>query len=115
MGQPTTQGRVVGYPAQFQEALQLGDHDGGFMDAVPGWGASLRDGVSGVDAEFVVQDWSADAVGDEGVPVSLDNGSEALAVLGFQVGGNGDDLVKFGLVEGGIPEDAVVALDGEIK
>eukprot|EP00977_Amphora_coffeiformis_P023177 scaffold12343_cov107-Amphora_coffeaeformis.AAC.2 len=86
-------------------------HDGGFVDTVARRATGLRGGVTSVDAEFVVEDGPVDASGSEGVPVGLDDGGEAVLVTGFKGGGNGDDRVKFSLVEGRVPEDAVVAGD----
>eukprot|EP00977_Amphora_coffeiformis_P026605 scaffold28213_cov154-Amphora_coffeaeformis.AAC.1 len=83
------------------------------MDAVAWRATGLRGGVASVDAEFVVEDGPVDASGSEGVPVGLDDGGESVPVTGFKGGGDGDDGVKFGLVEGWVPEDAVVAGDGE--
>eukprot|EP00977_Amphora_coffeiformis_P003550 scaffold684_cov104-Amphora_coffeaeformis.AAC.2 len=85
------------------------------MDAVAWRATCLRGGVASVDAEFVVEDGPVDASGSEGVPVGLDDGGESVLVTGFKVGGDGDDRVEFSLVEGRVPEDAVVAGDGEVK
>eukprot|EP00977_Amphora_coffeiformis_P024067 scaffold15024_cov155-Amphora_coffeaeformis.AAC.1 len=109
------EGREVGDPAQVQEGFDLGEHDGGFVDTVARRATGLRGGVAGVDAEFVVEDGPVDASGGEGVPVRLDDGGESVPVTRFEGGGNGDDGVEFSLVEGRVPEDAVVAGDGEVK
>eukprot|EP00977_Amphora_coffeiformis_P020744 scaffold8457_cov121-Amphora_coffeaeformis.AAC.2 len=85
------------------------------MDAIGRRVTGLRGGVASVDAEFVVEDGPVDAGGGEGVPVGLDDGGEAFPVAGFKGGGNGDDGVEFGLVEGRVPEDAVVVGDGEVE
>eukprot|EP00977_Amphora_coffeiformis_P008566 scaffold1939_cov84-Amphora_coffeaeformis.AAC.1 len=90
-------------------------HDGGFVDAIARGATGLRGGVAGVDAEFVVEDRPVDASGSEGVPVGLDDGGESVPVTGFKGGGDGDDRVEFSLVEGRVPEDAVVAGDGEVE
>eukprot|EP00977_Amphora_coffeiformis_P023858 scaffold14614_cov115-Amphora_coffeaeformis.AAC.2 len=84
------EGGEVGDPAQIQEGFDLGQHDGGFVDAIARRAAGLRGGVAGVDAEFVVEDGPVDAGGGEGVPVGLDDGGEAFPVTGFKGGGNGD-------------------------
>eukprot|EP00977_Amphora_coffeiformis_P019299 scaffold7139_cov100-Amphora_coffeaeformis.AAC.10 len=90
-------------------------HDGGFVDAIARRATGLRGGVAGVDAEFVVEDGPVDASGSKEVPVGLDDEGELVPVTGFKGGGNGDYGVEFGLVEGRVPEDAVVAGDGEVK
>eukprot|EP00977_Amphora_coffeiformis_P024066 scaffold15004_cov235-Amphora_coffeaeformis.AAC.1 len=85
------------------------------MDAIARRATGSRGGVASVDAEFVVEDGPVDAGGGKGVPVGLDDGGEAFPVAGFEGGGNGDDGVEFSLVEGRVPEDAVVAGDGEVE
>eukprot|EP00977_Amphora_coffeiformis_P027105 scaffold33564_cov104-Amphora_coffeaeformis.AAC.1 len=63
----------------------------------------------------VVEDGPVDTSGSKGVPVGLDDGGESVPVTGFKGGGDGDDRVEFSLVEGRVPEDAVVVGDGEVK
>ena len=48
-------------------------HDAGFVNAVSRGSTSDGFGVAGVDAEFVVEDWSTNADGNERVPVFMDD------------------------------------------
>ena len=90
-------------------------HDASFVDAATWWAAGNGVGVAGVDAKFAVQDGSADAGGNEGVPAFLDDGSEVVAELRFEEFGKADHFIKFGLVQASIPGDAIGAFDGEIE
>ena len=92
----------------------MGLHDAGFVDTITRGFAGDGVGVTCVDAEFVVEHWAANAGGDERVPTFVDDLSEAGAVVGFKVGGEFDHFVKFGLVVGWVPEDAVRSIDREV-
>ena len=85
------------------------------MDAVTRGSAGNGFGVAGVDAKFVMEDGSANTFGGEGVPKLVDNGSEAVSVVGVEVCWKFYVFVEFGLMFGGIPEDAVGAIDGEVE
>ena len=77
--------------------------------------AGNRCSGSCVDAEFAVHDWPGDARGDEGVPTSVDDAGEAGGEGGVEVGGDRDDAVELGLMFGCVPENDVVATDGEVE
>ena len=60
-------------PAEREEIVKLTLHDAGFVNAVSRGSTSDGFGVAGVDAEFVVEDWSTNADGNERVPVFMDD------------------------------------------
>ena len=90
-------------------------HDASFVDAVTRWSACDGIGVTGVDAEFVVENGPADSTGDEGVPIFMDDGGEAVRELSVEVIREANDFVKFGLVEITVPNDTVWPVDGEVE
>ena len=102
-------------PAHREKVVELLLHDARFMDTIPGWATGDRVSIASVDAEFIIQDRAADADGNEGIPVILDNGCEAGTKGGRKVVGKADGFVKFSLVFGSVPGDAVVPRDGEVK
>lgn len=90
------------------------DH-GRFVDAVTWWATGDWFRRPGVDAEFVIEDRATNAFRGEGVPVVLDDGGETTGVIRVEVCWETDGLGENSLVLGGVPEDAVVAADGEVE
>ena len=86
-GEPAAEAGVKADPIGFLEGVKLVRHDFGFVDAVAWLAAGNGCSGTGVNAEFVVEDWSRDAAGDEGVPIALDDVGEASGEGRVEVGG----------------------------
>ena len=76
-GEPARKASVITDPSHIEELLDLGFHDGGFVDAVAGRPAGNGFGGICIKAKFKVKYWPVDAGGDERVPVGVDDGREA--------------------------------------
>ena len=98
-------------PVHAEQVLQLLHDDFGFVDATMRGFAGGRLGIASVDAKFVIEDGAADSFGNKGVPVFMNNGGEAGAVVKQNGIGEADDLVKFGLVFENNPDDMIILFD----
>lgn len=85
------------------------------MDAVANGSAGHWFGRASIDAEFIIKDRAVHACSGKGVPIGLDDESEAGAAFGVEGGRQFDYFIKFFLVKGGIPFNAVASCDGEVK
>jgi hypothetical protein len=94
-------------PAVGEKSVDLLHNDSRFVNAVSilaarDWRASAR-----IDVKLPTDDRPIDPFLNEGIPVRSDDGCEGSMETRVQISRDGDDSVKFSLVEGGIPGDDV--------